>query len=220
MVPRMQKSPVLCAESYPDECWLFCNTVALAAVRMGDVLDGSDHSAFLDAWVRTAKERLLESTTGILISAFGVDGSPAPAAFGPEGSSIWMAAHMLEVVDPAFAKDQYERARAELAGSFLGFGYSREWPRGLEGFVDIDSGPIVPGLGASASASGLAVLAAAAFDDVAYFGKLMVSLECGGFPTKTKGRLRYQASNPVGDAVLLYAMTEGPLWDAVKRRMQ
>ena len=220
MIPRMQKSPVLCAESYPDECWLFCNTVALAAVRMGDVLDGSDHTEFLDAWVRTAKAKLLESTTGILISAFGVDGSPAPSAFSPEGSSIWMAAHMLEIVDPAFAKDQYKRARIELGSTFLGFGYSREWPCGLEGFVDIDSGPIVPVLGASASASGLAVLGAAAFDDVAYFGELMMSLECGGFPTKARGQLRYQASNAVGDAVLLYAMTEGPLWDAVNRGMQ
>ena len=34
MIRQMQQSPVLCAESYPDECWLFCNTVALAAIRI------------------------------------------------------------------------------------------------------------------------------------------------------------------------------------------
>ena len=26
MVRRMEAGPVLCAESYPDECWMFCNT--------------------------------------------------------------------------------------------------------------------------------------------------------------------------------------------------
>lgn len=220
MVPRMRQSPVLCAESYPDECWLFCNTVALAAIRMSDVLDDTDHAAFLSSWVQTAKAKLVETQTGILISAFGVDGTPSPAAFGPEGSTIWMSAHMLEIVDPEFARDQYDRAREALGDNFLGFGYSREWPRGLEGSMDIDSGPVVPFLGASASASGLAVLGAAAFEDQDYLGSLMVSLECGGFPSEQEGRLRYLASNQVGDAVLLYAMTEGPLWTEVRRRMQ
>ena len=218
MVPRMRQSPVLCAESYPGECWLFCNTVALAAVRMGDVLDGTDHSELIESWVRTAKAKLVDPQTGILISAFGVDGAPAPAGPGPEGSSIWMAAHMLEVIDPDLARDQYRRARRALGRSFLGFGYSREWPRGQEGAMDIDSGPLIPIFGASASASGLAVLAAAAFEDEDYFKHLMTSLECAGFPTVEEGRLRYQASNQVGDAVLLYAMTEGPLWQEVRRR--
>jgi hypothetical protein len=130
-----------------------------------------------------------------------------------------MASHLLQIVDERFAEDQYRRARKELGRSFLGFGYSREWPVGVEGFMDVDSGPVIPGFGASASASGLAILAAAAFDDDAYLRALLTSLEFGGFPTKRKGQLRYQASNPVGDAVLLYAMTEGPLWDLIRKRM-
>jgi len=218
MVKRMRQSPVMCAESYPDECWLFCNTLALAAIRMGDILDGSDNSEFLKSWVATAKERLTDKHTGILISAFSVEGIPAPAAAGPEGSSIWMAAHMLEVIDPVFAADQYRRAREELGGSFLGFGYSREWPRGQEGTMDIDSGPVVPVLEASASASGLAVMAAAAFGDDSYLEKLMTSLQFAGFSTEKNGKLRFTASNQVGDSVLLYAMTEGPLWQEVLRR--
>ena len=213
IVARMQASPVKCAESYPDECWLFCNTLALAAIRMADVLDGSDHSAFLAGWVDTAKDRLTDPETGLLISAYAVDGTPAPSGPGPEGSSIWMACHMLQIVDAKFAEDQYRRARVQLGRSVLGFGYSREWPKGAAGAIDVDSGPVIPGLGASASASGLAIMAAAAFDDAAYFRALMNSLEFAGFPAERNGELRYQASNPVGDAVLLYALTEGPLWD-------
>lgn len=219
MVSRMRKGPVLCAESYPDECWLFCNTVALAAIRMADVLDGSDHSGFLSSWVDTAKKKLVDPKTGLLISAYAVDGTPSPAGLGPEGSSIWMASHMLQIVDEEFAEDQYWRARRELGRSFLGFGYSREWPVGVEDAMDIDSGPVIPALGASASASGLAIMAAAAFDDAGYLRALLTSLEFAGFPGKYDGKLRYQASNPAGDAVLLYAMMEGPLWDLVRERM-
>ena len=218
MIARMKQSPVLGGESYPDECWLFCNTVALAAIRMADVLDGSDHSDFLAAWVATAKQRLLNTRTGLLISTYAVDGTPSASGFGPEGSTIWMASHMLQVVDADFAEDQYRRARKELGRFFLGFGYSREWPAGVKGFMDVDSGPVIPWLEASASASGLAILAAAAFEDDEYLRGLFASLEFAGFPGKRGGRLRYQASNPVGDAVILYSMVEGPLWDLIRRK--
>jgi len=220
MISRMRQSPVLCGESYPNECWLFCNTVALAAIRMADVLDGTDHAAFLSDWIETAQGRLANPETGLLISTCRVDGQPIEYGYGPEGSTIWMAAHMLQIVDPVFAASQYRRARRELARTFLGFGYSREWPAAAPGTMDVDSGPVIPGLGASASASGLAILGAAAFHDDAYLRRLFTSLELGGFPYKRRGRLRYMASNPVGDAVLLYAMTEGPLWDRIRQRMR
>lgn len=220
MISRMNKSPVLWAESYPDECWLFCNVMALAAIRVADVLDDTNHSEFLASWVLTAKENLIEPRTGLLISALAVDGTPSPSGFGPEGSTIWTVSHLLQIVDRQFAADQYRRAKAQLARTFIGLGYSREWPPGLEGPSDIDSGPIVPLLNASAGASGQAILAAAAFGDKKYFGRLMTSLEFGGFPERRNGTLRYAASNPVGDAVLLYALTEGPLWAEVQRRME
>jgi hypothetical protein len=218
IVDNMSLSPVLCSESYPHECWMFCNTVALAAVKLADVLDGANHSDFLGSWVETAKRQLTESQTGLLISTFDVNGKPSPVGFSAEGSTIWMACHMLEVVDQAFAQDQYQRARKELGRSFLGFGFSREWPESSVGSTDIDSGPIVPGFEASASASGLALIAAAAFHDTAYLSQLITSLNFAGFPVETDGALRYQASNPVGDAVMLYAMVQGPLWEEVQRR--
>lgn len=210
MQTQMERSPVLSGESYPDECWTFCNTVALAAMRMQDVLEGSDHRAFFRRWVETARARLVHAPTGLLISAYSVDGARVPQ--GPEGSSIWMAAHCLQVVDPAFARDQYQRARRELGAVVLGFGYAREWPASAQGPADVDSGPIVPGLEASASSSGLALLGAASFGDREYLGALVSSLELAAFPVREGETLRYAASNQVGDAVLLHALLHGPLW--------
>jgi len=125
LVQRMQAGPVLSAESYPDECWTFDQTVALAAIRVGDHLDGTDHGEFFRKWLAAAREKLVHSETGLLVSSFTHEGHPLD---GPEGSTIWMASHMLQVIDPEFARAQYEAARRELRRDICGFGFAREWP--------------------------------------------------------------------------------------------
>ncbi len=213
MMDYMQKSPVLSGESYPDECWTFCNSIALAAVAMSDVLDGRDHSDFCAKWVQTARERLLHQETGLLLSSYTFDGRPKD---GPEGSSIWMAAHCLQLVDEQFARDQYLRAKKELAGSLLGFGFAREWPGSWKGPCDVDAGVVIPVLQLSPSSSGLAFIAASAFGDREFLGKLLNSLNLAGFPVRRDDTLAYCASNQVGQTVLLYSMVLGPLWQKVK----
>jgi len=217
ILERMGKSASLSAESYPDECWMFCNTVALAAVRVADYLDGTDHSAFFRRWVENAKVRLVHKETGILISSYNLSGTPID---GPEGSSIWMAAHMLQIIDEDFARDQYQRARKELADRLCGFGFAREWPDAWEGPMDIDSGPIVPGLGISAGSSGLALLGAAAFGDTDLLRELHRTLDFAAFPRTADGGLKYCASNQVGDAVILYSTVVGPIWNMIKQPKQ
>lgn len=214
MVRRMTAAPVMCCESYPDECWMFCNTAALAAVRMSDCLEGSDHSAFFEKWLETAKRKLVDPKTGLLISSFTLSGF---AGDGPEGSSIWMASHCLQVIDPEFAADQYRRARKELGRVLLGFGYACEWPAAWPGRPDVDSGAVIPFFEVSAGSSGLAFLGARSFDDLDYFRALQTSLDFAGFPVEREGRLRYCASNQVGDAVLFYASVMGPLWEKVQK---
>ncbi len=214
----MEAAPLLSAESYPDECWTFCNTLALAALRVADVARGTDESADLARrWIASAREHLVDTRTGLLVSSYTYDGR---ALDGPEGTSIFMAAHDLVVLDPDFAHDQWLRARAEIGESLLGFGWAREWPRSWESPSDVDSGPIVPFVDASAGASGMAILGASAFSDRAYLGELLTTLDFAAFPIVVDDdsggeRMRYAASNAVGDAVLLYALTYGPLWERV-----
>lgn len=212
---HMERSPVLSAESYPDECWTFCNTLALAAMRLNDAIHHEHRGADLaQRWLAKARERLVDPATGLLVSSYTVEGKPLD---GPEGSSVWMSAHALLLVDPAFARDQYARAKAHLGADFLGFGWAREWPRVRPGVRDIDSGPIVPLLDASPGSSGFALLGASAFADHGWLASLTTTLDFAAFPTRRDGTLRYAASNQVGDAVLLYALSFGPLWDRVQQ---
>jgi hypothetical protein len=217
MVARMERSPVLSAESYPDECWTFCNTVALAAIRGADALTGSDHSDLARRWVEVAREKLVDPKTGLLVSSYTLAGEPRD---GPEGSSLWLSASMLQLVDETFAKEQYDLGRAALGRTALGFGWAREWPDTHAGSVDVDSGPIVPLVEVSAGSSGLAFVGAASFGDHDWTQALHTTLDFAAFPVDDESGLRFAASNQVGDAVVLYALTLGPAFAAFRARMQ
>src|SRR5262249_16596053 len=118
MHDRMRAAPVLCAESYPNECWMFDNVNALVSMRITDDLDGTNHSGLIGDWIDIARRRLVDSATGMLITSFTLDGARRD---GPEGSSIWMIVHALQLVAPDFAHEQYARAKHELACDVLGF---------------------------------------------------------------------------------------------------
>jgi hypothetical protein len=74
---------------------------------------------------------------------------------------------------------------------------------------------VIPGLDVSAGGSGLAFIAASSFGDTDYLTRLHSTLAFAAFPVREGGRLRYCASNLVGDAALLYAGVLGPLWNKV-----
>ncbi len=213
IVTGLEQSPHLVLESYPDECWMFDHVVALCAIRVADSLEGKDHSALMKKWLAMARQHLLDRESGLLVSSFTTEGIPLD---GPEGSTIWMVAHCLQLVDGEFARDQYERARKELGRTSLGFSYACEWPRSWKGSADIDSGPIIPVFNISAGASGMAFIGATAFHDEKFLSSLAATLDFAAFPSRKRGCLRYCASNQVGDAALLYAATLGPLQQKIQ----
>ena len=214
---QFAESPALLPESYPDEAWLFCVTNALVALRMSDALDGGDHRPLVARWVQNARTHLLEESSGLLGSEFTSDGVMQD---GPEGSSIWLVATNLLILDEPFARDQYARARGALYGSLAGLGYAREWGPGWKGPVDVDSGPIVPFLEASPSSSGFALMAATAFGDEPSRAALTRSLDAADLLVRLDPRLAALVDNAVGDAVLLHALTFGPLWAEIKGRLE
>lgn len=211
IVRRMSPHPTRSAESYPDECWTFCNAMALAAIKIGDRLDGTKHTQLLGEWTQAARGLLTDKSSGLLISAYTLNGQPTSSGAGPEGSTIWLVAHMLQVVAPELAQDQYDKARRTLGRTLMGLGWSLEWLPTAGAEPDIDSGALVPGIMASTSASGLALIASRAFGDEEYHDALRRSLALAG-PEERDGQLRYLASNLVGDAVILYGLANGPLW--------
>lgn len=206
---HLDASPLGHGESYPDECWAFCNAFAAAALALDQATTRRDHTARLARYLASLKSDLVDPVTGMAVSEYTFAGGHQD---GPEGSSIFLTAAHLDLVDPAFARDQYDRAKSHLVRGLAGFGWAREWPDTWRGVEDVDSGPVVPLLDASAGSSGLAFVGAGAFGDRETLAALLASLELAAFPTWDGDKLYYAASNQVGDAVLLYALVQGPLW--------
>jgi len=182
--------------------------------RARDTLDGSDHSTLIRDWIAMAKQKLLHKESGLLLTSFTTELAPLD---GPEGSTLWMVAHCLQLLDENFAREQYGIARRELGRTSLGFSYAREWPSSWTGPADIDSGPIIPVFEISAGSSGMAFIGACSFSDDRFLSGLATTLQFAAFPSRKDGQLKYCASNQVGDAALLYAATLGPLWQKAKR---
>jgi hypothetical protein len=128
------------------------------------------------ALVDAPRERLL----GWLLA----DGLPPTEITGtspdweiPRGSSLSFTARYLAPVAPDAARTLWARMQdGYVVRSPVGAGI-REWPPGVERASDIDSGPIVLGVGASATAFGLA--AARAIGDEALAQELAATARLG-----------------------------------------
>ncbi len=212
-VKAMEDGPVLCGECYPDECWLWCNPLALTSIRIFDLLEGTDHSDLIHRWGKMAETKLLDPKTGLMHSAVTLHGE---VIHPPEGSTIWIGAYCLQPVLPDLARSQYQRMKELLADDFLFLSYGREWPRGTRGDWDIDSGFTPFGMGPAST--GFALVASKQMGDREFFRRLLGFLNIVGVPKYAHGRMRYLSSNLVGDATFLLAKTSGPAWREIERR--
>jgi len=118
---------VLLAESYPDEVWLFCNTIALAAVRIHNTNEGAPdrHAALFARWVASARETVVDRETGLLVAKAGYDGSVRE---GPEGSTLWLAAVMLRHIGRAATRFSHALDRSNRR-STVGYAVFKEHDR-------------------------------------------------------------------------------------------
>ncbi|MEL6341115.1 MAG: hypothetical protein AAFP04_06510 [Myxococcota bacterium] len=88
------------------------------------------------------------------LPASELSGTKADAAL-PRGCAMSFTTHYAAAFAPDYARDLWRRYRREFMVDFFGLAGLREWPRGIERKADIDSGPIVRGIGAAATGLGL-----------------------------------------------------------------
>src|SRR5262249_41356374 len=80
---QLERGPVLFGESYPNEVWVFCNAVAVAAIRIADQTEHTDHRELVARWLASARAHFIDPKTGLLVSRTAHDGTVIE---GPEGS--------------------------------------------------------------------------------------------------------------------------------------
>lgn len=208
---RFAADPTGVFETYPGERYPVDAAMGIAALALHARTTHAPLPAVVYGWpVGTTQ---VDPRTGLLVQSIEADGSRRD---GPRGSGTLLAAYALGLADLTLAEDLYDAAVRELYGEIAGFGMMREYPRGVDGRGDIDSGPIVLGYGVSAT--GFAMASARRFHDDERFARLFATSQLFGLPTDEAGERgptrRHGTGGPLGDAILLAMFTapreEGP----------
>ena len=197
-------------ESYPGGRWPCDAVVAAGALARADTVltdRGAAHAdwiATLRSW-RTAALRSADGSTGLLPHRVAADGT---AVEGPRGSSqaiiqtFWP--DVADAVDGRTDLATWQRFSTAFVDRRVGLVGVREFPRGTDGAGDVDSGPLV--LGVSASASAVTLAAARRVGDVRLASSLDREAELVGLGVTWHGERRYALGQlPVGDAFLAWA---------------
>jgi hypothetical protein len=198
-------SPYL--QAYPGEAWPVDSTVAVAALRLHDTLLPARFGGTVQRWLRGVRERL-DPRTGLLPHRVDpTTGAPLDVA---RGTSQSMIQRFLVDIDEAFAAEQYLRFRDRYVVRPLGLGPAvREYPNGMDGPGDVDSGPLP--LGVSLSATVVTIGAAQVHGDGRLAGALANYGEVAGLPVDTPWTKRYAlGALPIGDAFLAWSKTARP----------
>jgi hypothetical protein len=186
--------------SYPGMWWLGDNLMAMGGLARCDRVYGGEASKAKDKMLASIRRHYLDEATGLF--ATYVDPAHHRVIQGPRGICITYGLHFLKDYAPEFAADQYARAKRHLIRTGLGVGAVLETPPGQEFSGDVDSGPVLFGLGLSAS--GFAIPAAATHGDREAALSLLRASVLAGAPQLQGGKLRYATMPTVGQSVILF----------------
>ena len=203
-------SPTPFLHSYPNQSWPADTSVGIAALAIHDQVLPSRYGEAVERWVERARAHL-EPTLGALAhGASPADGSPWG---GVRGSSLALMSRVLVDADLVFAREQYRILRDSFVDRRAGFPGIREYPHGVSGAGDVDSGPLL--LGFSGPAVVVGAGAAAAHGDTALAAALRGTIEVVGLPVQFGGSRRYGAGLvPIGDAFIAWAWSSAAQPDA------
>jgi hypothetical protein len=193
------ESPYL--PSYPGAVWPADIVIGVAALSIADSIFAGRYQSIVARWVGAVRKRVDPHYGAIPHAANAVDGS---VLGGPRGESLALMSFVLADVDRSLAKQQYDVLRQNFVDYTWGVAGVREYPRGVDGPGDVDSGPIVLGFSGPATVVGAGAAIANGDEDLAT--TLLATAELLGFPIEIAGRRRYAGGYlPVGDAFLAWA---------------
>lgn len=194
LAPRLS-DPIAALETYPGEVYPPDQTVVAAAVAVH-----GDHDATVQAWVPRFEATAVDPDTGGVYQALAASGQPVDHA---RGSGTTFAGYFLSFVDRDLSRRVHEAAQHRAFGPFGGV---LEYPSGVSGWGDIDSGPVLFGVGVSPTGFGLA--GARIHGDRDAYLRSQRTARLFGLPVPWNGRW-YVTGGGLGNAILLAMSTAG-----------
>jgi len=193
--------------SYVGMAWSGDNVMAMLALASHDrLLDTARYASATRHWVERVRATL-DPATGM--PPFELEHPGGAVVKTPRGSSQTLFAWALTAIDTAFAREQYLRLRDHFYATRLGLPVVLEFQPDAPEPGDYDSGPVVWGVGSSATIVSLAT--ARRFGDTAFAQGLETTIRFFGLPMRWNGRTAFALGRmPVGDAWIAWARTSTP----------
>ena len=198
---RLAAAPRGLIETYPGEAYPTDCAAVAAAIAVHGRATGTSHDAVLRQWAAAVRADQIDRASGLVIQR--MDALTGAAHDAPRGSGTALAAYFAGFADRAVGRELAEGTHRQLATRF-GFSAIREYAPGFEGVGDVDSGPVVLGVGVSATGFALAAMRALGDEDA--FTALYRTVALFGLPSGG----RFAMGGPIGNALLLALLTSGP----------
>lgn len=146
---KKSESPYL--ESYKGKAWPADVMLCIASLSLHDEIFEQVYQSDIKHWIEQVKDRL-DTTTGLIPHEVDVpSGKPLENA---TGSSMSLMLNFLPDIDEEFATNQFKRYNETFKTTRFGLLGILHHPKGVSGKGDIDSGPVILGVGGAASIVG------------------------------------------------------------------
>ncbi len=177
--------------------WPADQSATLAAIGRADQAHGTGLlAAPLAAWRGYLLAQAIDAETGLPFSEVGVLG---PTSRLPRGCALSWQTRYLAEVDRPLAERFWRAYRAHYLVDRIALVGFREWPPGRDRPADVDSGPIVDGVGAAAT--GLAIGAARAMGDELLAARLELTAAVVGGTARLDPALAHHAESTLAEAI-------------------
>jgi hypothetical protein len=192
-------------ESYPGSSWPADMFVDMASLSIHDKIYNPKYDNVINDWIHNVKERL-DAETNLL--PHKVDSKNGKSIQGARGSSMSLMLRMLVEINRNFANEQYKIFKDKFISKTFGIPYVREYPDGKNGSEDIDSGPVIFGIGFAGTI--VTIGTSTLYDNIELSEKLYMTINAFGFPKISGNQKRYLfGKHPMGDAFIAWGRASG-----------
>ena len=208
---RIRQSKSLNLPTYPGE-YIYIPDMLVAIVALANYSNQYDgkYSTTVNMWVERAKKEWIDKETGLVASFLEVYNDSIRIVLPVKGSYSALNCYYLSLVDPEFAKEQYDCLMKNYKQGFPFAGIKEYHDRTCLFGMDIDAGPIIFNL--SPSGTAFAIGCATSLDDMEFRNKLLKTAELGGSTVTWFGKSHFLLANLalVGEAIVLAMRTSAP----------
>lgn len=208
---RILKSPILNVPTYPGEMiYVPDMLVAIVALHNYSCQYGGKYSSTVELWVERAKKDWIDKESGMLASFLEEVQDSATIEQPVKGSYSALNCYYLSLVDPDFAKEQYDCLKKNFMQETLIAGIKEYHDRSCWFGMDIDAGPIIFNL--SPSGTAFAIGCATSLGDAEFRKRLLKTAEIAGSTVTWFGKSHYLLADIalVGEAITLAMRTSAP----------